>query len=177
MLPMHLGGEHSVPILKADELDIISHSAEQTKRLGARLGGLLQPGDVVCLSGDMGAGKTVFTAGIGEGWGANVPVTSPTYNLVHEHTRKADGHKLYHLDCYRLHGAADAETIGLDDILDSGGIVVLEWPERIESVLPEHRLWIELRIIEMTRRNFIFEGHGKRFTDLIAHFREKAYGV
>ncbi|MFW5748951.1 MAG: tRNA (adenosine(37)-N6)-threonylcarbamoyltransferase complex ATPase subunit type 1 TsaE [Chloroflexota bacterium] len=164
-------------ILKADELDIISHSVEQTRRLGARLGALLLPGDVICLSGEMGAGKTVFTAGIGQGWGARYSVTSPTFNLVHEHTRDKDQHKLYHLDCYRLRGAQDAESIGLTDILDSDGIIVFEWPERIQKILPKKRLWIELRVVEQTRRNFVFEGQGKRYTDLIARFREMAYGV
>src|SRR5258706_9835 len=91
-----------VPILKEGQLDISSHSAEQTQRLGARLGSLLQVGDIICLSGDMGAGKTVFSAGIGRGWGAKTPLTSPTFNLVHDHTRDADSQHLYHLDCYRL---------------------------------------------------------------------------
>ncbi|MFN8452055.1 MAG: tRNA (adenosine(37)-N6)-threonylcarbamoyltransferase complex ATPase subunit type 1 TsaE [Anaerolineae bacterium] len=125
-----------MPILREGELDLISHSAEQTRRLGARLGALLQPGDVVCLSGDLGAGKTAFAAGIGAGWGAKVPVTSPTFNLVHEHERDGDGQILYHLDCYRIHTAADALTIGLDDILSGNGPVVIEWPEHIEAALP-----------------------------------------
>ncbi len=167
-----------VPILKEDELDIISHSAEQTRRLGARLGKLLQPGDVICLAGDMGAGKTVFTKGVGLGWGAKVPVTSPTYNLVHQHSREQDTIRLYHLDCYRLMSANDADTIGLDDILDdTEGIVVFEWPERIKDALPNERLWIDLRVIEPTRRNFVFQGQGQRYTDLIARFRENTYGV
>lgn len=164
-------------ILKADELDIISHSAEQTRRLGARLGTLLRPGDVICLSGDMGAGKTVFTTGIGQGWGARNQVTSPTFNLVHVHSRAKDNVNLYHLDCYRLHGPEDAESIGLDDVLDTNGVVVMEWPERIEDALPKDRLWIDLRVIEETRRNFIFEGNGQRYSDLITHFREMTFGV
>jgi tRNA threonylcarbamoyladenosine biosynthesis protein TsaE len=166
-----------VPILKEGELDIISHSAEQTQRLGSRLGALLQPGDVICLSGEMGAGKTVFTTGIGKGWGANTAITSPTFGLVHEHRRNRDKQRLHHLDCYRLNSADDAESIGLDDVLDGNGPIILEWPEHIESVLPKQRLWIELRILEMTRRNFIFEGTGKRYETLIARFRELTFGV
>ncbi len=166
-----------VPILREDELDIISHSPEQTQRLGARLGKLLQSGDVICLSGDMGAGKTAFSAGIGQGWGAAIPLTSPTFNLVHQHRRKEDEQRLSHIDCYRLHDAADAETIGLDDILDGNGPVILEWAERIDSVLPHDRLWIELRILEQTRRNFIFEGVGEHYKKLVAEFREQAFGI
>lgn len=167
-----------MPILREDELDIISHSAEQTKRLGTRLGILLKPGDVICLSGELGAGKTVFAAGIGKGWGTKSPVTSPTFNLVHEHQRDRDGQTLYHLDCYRLNGAEDAETIGFEDILISGhGPIVIEWPEHIEEALPENRLWIELRVLEPTRRNFIFEGNGERYRELIAKFRELTFGI
>lgn len=166
-----------VPILREGELDIISHSAEQTRRLGARLGSLLQVGDIVCLSGDMGAGKTVFAAGIGRGWGATTPLTSPTFNLIHQHRREKDRQVLYHLDCYRLESAADAERIGLDDVLDGRGPVVFEWPEHIEEALPENRLWIELRILEQTRRNFIFNASGKRYEELIEQFRGSTFGV
>ena len=167
-----------MPILKPDELDILSHSAEQTQRYGARLGSLLQAGDVICLSGDMGAGKTVFTTGIGQGWGAKHPVTSPTYNLIHEHRRDKDGLRLYHLDCYRLNGTMDAESIGLDDILDNKkAIIVFEWPERILDVIPRRHLWLELRVMEEHRRNFVFEGKGQRYQDLIKHFRESTFGV
>jgi tRNA threonylcarbamoyladenosine biosynthesis protein TsaE len=166
-----------VPILKEGELDIISHSAEQTQRLGARLGSLLKAGDVVCLSGDMGAGKTMFTAGIGSGWGTSTTITSPTYNLVHEHRREVDKTRLYHLDCYRLNGEADAETIALDDILESGGIIVFEWPERIDDALPKHRLWIDLRVLDQNRRNFVFEGTNKRYEALIEKFRALTFGI
>jgi tRNA threonylcarbamoyladenosine biosynthesis protein TsaE len=81
-----------VPIFREGELDILSHSADQTERLGMRLGALLQAGDVICLSGDMGAGKTVFSVGIGKGWGALTPLTSPTFNIVHEHQYRSGRH-------------------------------------------------------------------------------------
>jgi tRNA threonylcarbamoyladenosine biosynthesis protein TsaE len=166
-----------VPIFREGELDIISHSADQTQRLGMRLGALLQAGDVICLSGDMGAGKTVFAAGIGKGWGALTPLTSPTFNIVHEHRRAKDSQRLLHLDCYRLQSVADAESIGLDDILDGSGPVILEWPEHIEPALPRQRLWIELRVLEPTRRNFILEAFGKRYEELLQKFRESTFGV
>lgn len=165
-----------VPIIRDGELDIISHSAEQTARLGARLGQLLRPGDVVCLSGDMGAGKTVFASGIGKGWGAQHALTSPTFTLVHEH-RRADGQRLYHLDCYRLHTADDADSIGFDDLLDSESVLLIEWAERIRAALPPDHLWIELRVIESTRRNLVLEGSGTRHAELIDRFREQTFGV
>lgn len=167
-----------MPILKEGELDIISSSAEQTQRLGIRLGSLLQAGDVVCLSGDMGAGKTVFSAGIGIGWGAQHPLTSPTFNLVHEHRRDKDKQRLYHLDCYRLSRVDEVDSIGFDDLVnDPRGVMVIEWPERIQAALPKKRLWIQLRILDIHRRNFIFEGSGTRYEELIGKFRAQTYGV
>lgn len=150
---------------------------EQTQRLGARLGSLLRPGDLICLSGDMGAGKTVFTGGIGKGWGTKNPVTSPTYNLVHEHRRDKDKQRLYHLDCYRLRGSEDTYTIGFDDLIEGDDVIVLEWPERIQDVLPEERLWLHLRVVETNRRNLIFEGTGKRYKELIDKFRQTTFKV
>ncbi len=166
-----------MPILRESELDIISHSVEQTQRLGVRLGALIQPGDIVCLSGDMGAGKTMFSIGIGRGWGSHTQLTSPTYNLIHEHRHvQATTKRLYHLDCYRLTGPDEAEQIGLDDILDGQGPVILEWPEHIEEVLPANRLWIELRILEPTRRTFVFNAIGDRYESLLKQFRHSVFG-
>jgi tRNA threonylcarbamoyladenosine biosynthesis protein TsaE len=166
-----------VPILREGELDIISYSAEQTLRLGTRLGSLLKPGDLICLSGDMGAGKTVFSIGIGRGWGAAAALTSPTFNIVHEHRRSSDDQRLYHIDCYRLHGPGDAESIGLDELLGGDGALVIEWPEHIAALLPPERLWIDLRILEPTRRNFTFAATGRRYEDLIAQFRGLSFGT
>ena len=165
-----------MPIIREGQLDIISRSAEQTMRLGARLGTFLKPGDVVCLSGDMGAGKTVFAAGIGKGWGATPALTSPTFSLVHVHRRSKDKLKLYHLDCYRLSSILDAESIGLDDILSNVSIAVFEWPEHIEEALPNDRLWIEFRILENSQRNIVFDGVGTRYLELIEQYRIYAFG-
>lgn len=166
-----------MPIVKDGELDIISFSAEQTHRLGVRLGARLLPGDIVCLSGDMGAGKTVFAGGIGVGWGTEATVTSPTFTLVHEYRRPQDNQVLYHLDCYRLNSPEDAENIGLDLILEGNGPALFEWPEHIEAALPDDRLWIDLRILEPTRRNFIFKAYGARYQALINEFRGISFGV
>jgi tRNA threonylcarbamoyladenosine biosynthesis protein TsaE len=163
-----------LPILKEGQLEVISYSAEQTQRLGARLGTLLKPGDLICLSGDLGAGKTVFAAGIGKGWGATTLLTSPTFALIHVHERDTDQQRLYHLDCYRLEGPADAENIGLDDVLIGNGPVIFEWPERIKTALPAERLWVDLRVLEPTRRLFIFQASGARALALLEAFRGSA---
>ena len=165
-----------MPILRDGELDITSHSAEQTYRLGARLGNLLQAGDVVCLIGGMGAGKTAFSVGIGQGWGTQAPVTSPTYTIVHEHRRNTDAIRLYHLDCYRIDSLDDAASIGLDDIFDGDGTVIIEWADRIHSLLPPEYLWVDLRILEHTRRNFTMEAHGQRHETLLQEFRDGVFG-
>ena len=159
-----------MPILRQRELDIISSHPQQTERLGAALGKLLRAGDRICLSGDIGAGKTVFSRGIGQGWGAAVPLTSPSYNLAHEHQRAADDQRLCHLDFYRI-SAAEAQSMGLDDILDSQAVAVFEWPERIQDILPPRHLWIDIKVIETSRRNFVFEAHGRRYETLIDEYQ------
>lgn len=166
-----------MPILREGELDVISHSPEQTGRYGIHMGRLLQPGDVICLSGDMGAGKTVFSAGIGQGWGSKKRMTSPTYNLVHQHNRTTDKATLYHLDCYRMQNSNEVDTIGFDDMLDSHGVIVIEWAERIEEALPENHLWIELRVVEEKRRNFVLEARGEHYQKLVNDFRNAIFGV
>src|SRR5882724_1986861 len=91
-----------LPALALSCLKLTSHSVDETVQFGVRLGQRLLGGDVVCLSGDLGAGKTALASGIGKGWGALELVNSPTFVFVHEHRRTDDDVRLYHLDCYRL---------------------------------------------------------------------------
>ena len=164
-------------ILDERTLDFISSSAEQTVRLGVRLGELINVGDVVCLSGELGSGKTAFAQGIGRGWGASRHVTSPTFTLVNEYQRLNDPRKLYHIDCYRLEGDADTITTGIDDILIDGGVIMIEWPERISAILPQERLWIEFRHISETRRGVLIKAEGDRAFELLQQFRQSAFGL
>jgi len=169
-------------ILKDNSLDFTSSSAAQTERLGVRLGELLQPGDIICLSGPLGSGKTALARGVGRGWGSAVRVTSPTFTLINEYPRARDSQPLYHLDCYRLRGAAtaadadDVETTGLFDILDDQFALMIEWAERVEPHLPGDRLWITLGHIDMTRRSLRFEADGTRARALLQAFRKSAFG-
>ncbi|MEO0560574.1 MAG: tRNA (adenosine(37)-N6)-threonylcarbamoyltransferase complex ATPase subunit type 1 TsaE [Chloroflexota bacterium] len=165
-----------MPIIRDGELYIISHSPEQTARLGARLGALLRPGDIVCLTGEMGAGKTLFSSGVGRGWGAQHRLTSPTYTLVHQHERDADDTLLYHLDCYRLEREADVEMLGLDDMLDDDAVLLIEWAVKIANLLPPECLWIHIRLHEVTRRKMLFEGQGDHYRELIEAFRAQTFG-
>lgn len=164
-------------ILDERTLDFFSTSPEQTERLGVRLGELLQAGDCVCLAGELGSGKTTIARGIGRGWGTASRITSPTFTLVNEYPRLRDGTILYHLDSYRLSGEADLVTAGLEDVLDSGGAVMIEWPERLEQLLPGDRLWVILRHINETRRGIRMTASGDRSLALLTAFKRSAFGL
>lgn len=164
-----------MPILDDRSLEFLSHSPEQTRRLGVRLGEMLAQDDVVSLRGDLGSGKTTFAQGIGRGWGALEAVTSPTFVLVNEY-RRADGSVLYHVDAYRLSGVDEARGIGLDELLTSGPPVILEWPERVGPILPASRLAIDLAWVDESRRSMRFEALGPRYEDLLRGYRKVAFG-
>jgi len=164
-----------MPILDGQTLEFLSHSPEQTRRLGVRLGELLKAGDVVCLAGDLGSGKTTLAQGIARGWGALDPVTSPTFVIINEY-RRADGAALYHVDAFRLSGSDEAEIIGLREQFEQTGPVVVEWPERIEEVLPQERIWIRLNWVEEFRRGMHMEAVGPRYESLLRSFRQATFG-
>lgn len=164
-----------MPILDERSLEFLSHSPEQTERLGVRLGELAKPGDVFCLAGDLGAGKTTLAKGIARGWGALDQVTSPSFVLINEY-RRADSQRLIHLDAFRLESLAEAAALGLSDLFDGVGPVLVEWPERVQELLPAERLWISLHWVDELRRNFRFEAHGLHYERLLRRFRQAAFG-
>ena len=129
-----------MPILDSNSLEFFSHSPEQTRRVGIRIGSYLQNGDIICLQGDLGSGKTTLVQGIAKGWGTSDSVTSPSYVLVNEY-RHPDGNKLFHLDAYRLSGALEAEMLDFEYLI-TNGTVIIEWAERIKEILPPDHLWI-----------------------------------
>ena len=163
-----------MPILNADSFEFFSHSPEQTRRLGMRLGSLLQSGDFVALSGDLGAGKTTLVQGIAQGWGSLDAVSSPTFVLVNTY-RRSDGFHLHHLDAYRLQSAFEAEDLDLDTLQEQGAMVV-EWPERIDAALPADRLLIQLRWIADEQRVMVFSAKGARYNRLLKEFRQRILG-
>src|SRR5512133_3108171 len=105
-----------MPILNAHTMDFFSRSPAQTRRIGRRLGAALQAGDVICLQGDLGAGKTTFVQGVAQGWGSRDAVSSPTFILVNDYRRGDQAH-LFHMDAYRLDSASEAEELDLDAML------------------------------------------------------------
>jgi tRNA threonylcarbamoyladenosine biosynthesis protein TsaE len=127
-------------------------SREETTALGGRLAPFLRDKDVVILSGDLGAGKTALSRGLIASLGSTDPVTSPTFTIMRHHPL-TEGRQVLHLDAYRLHGPADAEDIGLLELLDGGAIAVIEWGERISSALGDDQLIVTLiRIDGVTTR-------------------------
>ena len=109
-------------------------SVEETWALAKELAKELKPGDIVCLEGDLGAGKTTFTQGLAAALGVPGRVTSPTFCIVQEH--QSPDVLLVHMDLYRLHGEEDVEAIGWEDYLSRGAIIAVEWPERAGALLP-----------------------------------------
>ena len=163
-----------MPILDENTLDFISRSPEQSRRMGMRLGGMLNPGDIVCLQGDLGAGKTTFVQGLAQGWGSLDAVSSPTFIIINMY-RRPDESQLFHLDTYRLESAPEAAELDLDDMLLSGPLVI-EWPERIESILPAERLWLNLEYLGEEQRRIQIKAHGEHYKKFIVELRQSAFG-
>ncbi len=164
-----------MPILAPNTLEFFSRSPEQTRRVGMRLGNLLRSGDVICLQGELGAGKTTLVQGLAQGWGSLDAVSSPTFVLVNVY-RRPDTAQLFHLDAYRLESAAEAEELDIDSLLIQGPLVV-EWPERIEPVLPGERLWVKLEYVAEEHREMQFAPRGEHYERLLAALRQAVFGV
>ena len=139
-----------------------------------RLGALLKTGDVIHLTGDLGSGKTTFIQGLASGWGSTNQVTSPTFVIINVYSR-ADGKKLYHMDAYRLHSIDEATALDIDEMLDSGPIVI-EWAERIEDALPNDKLIIELEWIDAEKRQMRVRSEGDRYSHLLSDFQKSIFG-
>jgi len=152
--------------MSENSYDLTTMSVDETLRLGQTLGRLLRSGDVLCLSGELGAGKTTLTRGVARAWGARENATSPTFTLVNEYTRTSDTQRFYHMDGYRLSGAVEAQTTAFEDILDAPGVIVIEWPERIVGILPDDRLWIDITRTGEGQRTFALKPSGDRATEL-----------
>lgn len=166
------------PILDERSLEFISRSPEQSRRVGARLGQLLRGGEVICLQGPLGAGKTVLAQGIGRGWGATTPLVSPSFVLIREHRRPTGDQVLLHIDFYRLEDPQEALMLGLEDWLGAPDVVALiEWPERAEAVLPPERLWVRIDFANTERRRLLFVAEGPSYEELLRAFRRSAFGV
>lgn len=163
-----------MPVYSSEGFDFVSRSPEQTRRIGMCLGGLLRAGDVLALSGDLGAGKTTFVQGVAQGWGSTDTVSSPTFVLVNVY-RRADGARLHHMDAYRIQSALEAEDLDIEEMLAMGTLIV-EWAERIKTALPEESLAIELSWADEEQRNMVFAPLGKRYAELASQVKSQLFG-
>ena len=142
---------------------------DETVAFGKHLGQIAQPGDIFTLSGDLGAGKTTLTQSIGKG--LQVPpeyyITSPTFSLLHEFPGRIP---LYHMDLYRIGSVEEIEELGLEDYLYGDGLSVIEWPDRLDDLMPESRLDISLCSTGENSRTVSLAAHGEmhlRFTSFL----------
>lgn len=165
-----------MPILPPHAFEVFSHSPEQTRRVGIRLGSLLQAGDIVCLEGDLGSGKTTLVQGVAQGWGSPSKVTSPTYVIVNEYARPG-GNTLFHCDAYRLQpeNPFDNAILDLDRVL-TDGVLVMEWAERMKASLPKENLWIQMDWINEDQRHLILTPHGHRYESILKKLQQALFG-
>ena len=164
-----------MPILDEHAFEFFSKSPAQTRRLGMRIGALLQPGDLVCLQGDLGAGKTTMVQGVAQGWGALDEASSPTFVLVNTY-RRADSDQLFHFDAYRIETTGEAEELDLDTMLTQGPLMV-EWPEHVEAILPTEKLWAFLEHESDEHRTIRLTACGKHYDTLLDALKHNVYGV
>jgi tRNA threonylcarbamoyladenosine biosynthesis protein TsaE len=145
---------------------------EHTRRVAARLASTFRAGDILCLIGDLGAGKTAFTQGLGEGLGvtADDPIGSPTFNLIAEH--RSGRVPLFHFDVYRLADSAGLYDLAFDEYLDGSGVVVIEWADRIADALPTDRLEIVFSSTDRPdERTIAFRALGARAAEIVDGMR------
>src|SRR5512137_1132996 len=166
-----------MPILDLNVVEFVSGSPTQAARIGERLGKLLRGGEIICLEGSLGAGKTCFAQGLGRGWGATDDLTSPTFTLIHELRRARDKAHLYHVDLYRIEREAEAWLLGLSDLMDATASVLIEWPERAPSLLPPDRLRIKLEFVDDTRRRLTFIATDAVHLELLTALKKNAFGI
>jgi tRNA threonylcarbamoyladenosine biosynthesis protein TsaE len=156
-------------------LRVETTSPEETRILGAALAPMLLPGDLVSLSGDLGAGKTVFVQGLATALGVTDRVTSPTFTIVHEY---AGRYPIVHIDIYRLETFQEVLDLGFEEFLDPKAIVMMEWGEAVEPLLPRAHLRVELRRTsdpdEVDRRVITFRPTGEDWIRKLGAMRETA---
>ena len=132
-------------------MEFIINNVDQTINLGLELGKLVKPGDVICLNGDLGAGKTHFTKGIAKGLDITDYITSPTFTIVNEYEGRL---KLYHFDVYRVNDPDEIHAIGFDEYIFSDGVSVVEWASYIDELIPKAHLSIDIRKLPNLGENF-----------------------
>lgn len=145
------------------ELKSITNTGAETETLGGILAQALFPGAFIALYGGLGAGKTTFTRGVGEGLGI-LDISSPTFTILQEHRGK---YPLYHIDAYRLRSGEELFDIGFEEYVQSEGVIMLEWPEHVLDVLPENRLEIQIGGSGAMPRVWLWRAIGPRYEEML----------
>lgn len=151
-------------------MEIVTLSPEETRNFGRKLASFLKPGDVLTLTGDLGAGKTCLTQGIGQGLKIKRAINSPTYNIIKEYQGQ---YPLYHFDLYRIEEEEMVE-LGYEEYFYGDGITVIEWPQRAGDLLPKERLEIELDKQGEEKRVFHLVPYGLRGKEIVERLEEDA---
>ena len=141
---------------------ITTKCEEDTMEIAQNIESEKFPNMVICLTGDLGSGKTIFTKGFAEALGIDETITSPTFNIIKEYT--TGEMNLYHMDLYRLNG--DVKNLGLEEYFTKGGVVIIEWADLIEDYLPEERLDVKIKVVDEDTRILIFKPHGIKYEEL-----------
>ncbi len=142
---------------------ITSNSEEDTIELAENIESERFPNMVICLEGDLGSGKTLFTKGFASSMGIKENVTSPTFNIIKEYTGE-DNSRLYHMDVYRINDVK--EDLGLQDYFKKRGVTIIEWADMIPDQLPKNRLEIRIKMIDENTRVFLITPYGEKYVDL-----------
>jgi len=143
------------------EYKITTKNEEETIELAQNFESEKFPNMVICLRGDLGSGKTIFTKGIADALGITETITSPTFNIIKEYEGEMP---LYHMDVYRLNGKVD--DLGLEEYYKKGGVVVIEWADMIEDYLPEERLDINIKAVDEDVRVIKIIPHGSKYEEM-----------
>lgn len=144
-------------------MNFIVDNVESTINLGNKLGNMLKPGDIICLNGEMGTGKTHFTKGIAKALGIADPITSPTFTIVNEYEGRL---KLYHFDVYRVNDPDEIEAIGFDEYIFSDAVSIVEWSNYIEELIPTEHISVKIEKIPekgIDFRKITIEYYGERY--------------
>jgi len=152
-------------------MEIISKSVSETLKLGKKIAKRLKRGDIICLFGQLGSGKTVLAKGIASGFGiAKNQIVSPTFVIIREYTRSRL--PLYHLDLYRLKIPRDIVLLGYEEYLYNDGVAIVEWADRLKYLLPKEYLRIELSVESQSKRTLKFKAIGDRYKQILDGLHE-----
>ena len=143
------------------EYKITSKSEMDTRELAQNIESEKFPNMVICLDGELGSGKTMFTKGIATALGIKETITSPTFTIIKEY----DGElPLYHMDVYRLDG--DTDGVGIEEYFEKGGIVIIEWASTIKDILPNEYLHIKFKVVDENKRTLVITPHGSKYEEV-----------